>query len=76
MVCPYLFKAFLVSDDVFADESLDSALFSWPYEDSNSYDPSFLFSAESSSTQYSPAVSSISYSPRSDRTGMTSLPAQ
>jgi len=42
------------------DESLDNALFSWPYDDCNGYDPSFSFLADSSPT------SIVSYSPRSD----------
>ena len=49
-----------------ADELLDGALFSWPFDEStNGYDTSFSFLAESNNTEY---YSSIS--PRSDRSGM------
>lgn len=50
----------------FTDESLDNALFSWPYDDCNGYDPSFSFLADSSPT------STVSYSPRSDCSGKSS----
>jgi len=54
------------------DELLDGALFSWPYEDSNGYDPSFSLIAESNSTEfYSPP---IPFSPRSDSSGLSLSP--
>lgn len=46
-------------------ESLDNALFSWPYDDRNGYDPSFSFLTDSSPT------STVSYSPRSDRSALS-----
>jgi len=52
-----------------ADELLDGALFSWPFDESAGYDPSFSFLAESSSTEY---YSSIS--PRSDRSALSLSP--
>ena len=61
-----LLEVFLVSKCLTADELLDGALFSWPFDEHAGYDTSFSFLAESSSTEY---YSSIS--PRSDRSGMS-----
>lgn len=50
------------------DELLDGALFSWPFDESTGYDPSFSLLPEASPMeQYS------SISPRSDRSGMSYL---
>lgn len=61
-----LLEVFLVSKCLTADELLDGALFSWPFDEHTGYDTSFSFLAESSSTEY---YSSIS--PRSDRSGVS-----
>jgi len=53
----------------YAEELLDGALFSWPFDESTGYDTSFSFLAESGSTEY---FSSIS--PRSDHSALSLSP--
>jgi len=56
----------------FYDEPVDGVLFSWPYDESTGYDSSFSLLAESGSTEYYSPGSS--FSPRSDRSGLSLSP--
>ncbi|KAF8152301.1 hypothetical protein B0H34DRAFT_755037 [Crassisporium funariophilum] len=63
-------------DNAIYEEPLDGNIFTWPYEGNTGYDASFSPFSESStsSNTFSPSISIVSCSPRSEHSGLSLSP--